>query len=196
MRYDSEHKQQTREKVLLAAARAIRERGPERVSVVAVMAEAGLTHGGFYAHFPSKAALIAASIEYMFDQAKARLEEARTGRSPRKALSAYIDYYLSEEHCAARGRGCPLAALGSDLPRLDDASKKAFATGMEHLTEGLAAMLEAMGSRKPQATADSLRAELLGALLCARLAVNARERKSVLEASKQALRERFELTGD
>lgn len=190
MRYDSEHKQQTRDKVLRAAARAIREQGPERVSVAAVMAEVGLTHGGFYAHFPSKEALVAASIEHMFDETDARLAESLQGKPPREALAAYIDFYLSEGHCSARDRGCPIASLGSDLPRLDDVSKKTFATGMARLTKRLAGLLEAMGVKAPQAAANSLRAELLGALLSARL-VGARERKAVLEASRHALRQRF-----
>jgi TetR/AcrR family transcriptional repressor of nem operon len=192
MRYHSEHKQQTHDKVLRAAARAIREQGPERVSVAAVMAEAGLTHGGFYAHFPSKEALVAASIAYMFERTDARLADSLPGKSPREALVAYIDFYLSEGHCAARDRGCPMAALGSDLPRLDAVSKKTFAAGMARLTKRLAGLLKAMDVDDPRSAADSLRAELLGALLSARL-IGARERKAVLEASRHALRQRFGL---
>src|SRR6185437_12982420 len=127
MRYNAEHKQQTRDKVLTVAARAIREQGPERVSVAAVMGEAGLTHGGFYAHFASKEALVAASIEHMFEQMSERIDDVTNGKDARTALHDYIDFYLSERHAQARGRGCPIAALGSDLPRLDDATRKAFA---------------------------------------------------------------------
>lgn len=54
MRYDNQHKQQTRQRVLEAAADAMRTEGPERISVAAIMARAGLTHGGFYAHFDSR----------------------------------------------------------------------------------------------------------------------------------------------
>src|SRR6202000_1221206 len=66
MRYEPEHKQQTRAKILRVASRAIRARGPHRVAVADVMARAGLTHGGFYAHFKSKDDLVAAAIEAMF----------------------------------------------------------------------------------------------------------------------------------
>ena len=66
MRYDSEHKSQTREKVLKVAAKAIRAEGPRGVGVATIMSKAGLTHGGFYAHFESKDDLIAAAIEKMF----------------------------------------------------------------------------------------------------------------------------------
>ena len=82
MRYDNEHKQKTRAKVLQAAARALRSEGPERVGVAAVMAEAGLTHGGFYAHFKSKDELIAAAIGHMFDESRERAIKEIEGRDP------------------------------------------------------------------------------------------------------------------
>ncbi|MEW9623383.1 TetR/AcrR family transcriptional regulator [Rhodanobacter geophilus] len=192
MRYSSEHKQQTREKVLTAAARTIREQGPERISVAAVMGEAGLTHGGFYAHFASKEALVAASIEHMFEQMRARIDELTEGRGAREALRNYIDFYLSERHVQARGQGCPVAALGSDLPRLDDAARKAFADGMAIQHRRLRAFFKSLDVADPDDSAHSLRSELLGALLSARL-VSAGERKKVLEASRQSLKRRFDL---
>ena len=192
MRYSTEHKNRIREKVLSAAARTIREQGPERVSVAALMGEVGMTHGGFYSHFASKEALVTASIEHMFEQVIADIDEVTDGKGARRALHDYIDFYLSERHAQARGRGCPIAALGSDLPRLDDTARKAFADGMASQHERLRALFESLGAADPDDAAHSLRSELLGALLSARL-VNARERKSVLEASRRSLRRRFGL---
>ena len=192
MRYNTEHKQQTRNKLLDAAARTIREQGPERISVANVMAEVGLTHGGFYAHFPSKEALIVASIEHMYEQTDARFVQSLQDKDAREALADYVDFYLSDAHCRARGRGCPMAALGSDLPRLDDASKKSFAEGMARLSKRLSDLFGQLGEDNPDAAARSMRSELLGALVTARL-VEPRERKAVLEASRQALRQRFNL---
>lgn len=192
MRYSAEHKQQTREKVLAVAARAIREQGPERVSVTALMGEAGLTHGGFYAHFDSKDALIAASFEHMFEQASARIDEVANGKDAREALHNYVDFYLSERHAHARDRGCPIAALGSDLPRLEGESRKAFARGMSTLHRRLRTFFNSMGVEDPESSARSLRSELLGALLSARL-VAPGERKAVLDASRQSLKRRFDL---
>lgn len=192
MRYSAEHKQQTRDKVLTAAAHAIREQGPERVSVVTVMGEAGLTHGGFYAHFASKEALVAAGIEHMFKQMGVRFHEVTDGKGAREALHDYVDFYLSERHVKARSHGCPIAAIGSDLPRLDDAAKKAFANGMAIQHERFRSLFNAMGVADSDGAARSLRSELLGALLSARL-VGAGERKAVLEASRRSLKGRFNL---
>ncbi|MGI4879673.1 MAG: TetR/AcrR family transcriptional regulator, partial [Janthinobacterium lividum] len=67
MRYDGEHKAQTRERVLKEAAAAIRSEGVDRIGIAQVMARAGLTHGGFYAHFTSKDDLVTQAIDYMFE---------------------------------------------------------------------------------------------------------------------------------
>jgi TetR/AcrR family transcriptional repressor of nem operon len=64
MRYDDNHKERTRARVLAEAAAAIRSKGAERVGVAEVMAGAGLTHGGFYAHFKSKDDLVTEAVTY------------------------------------------------------------------------------------------------------------------------------------
>ncbi|MDB5444935.1 MAG: TetR/AcrR family transcriptional regulator, partial [Phenylobacterium sp.] len=74
MRYDAEHKQRTRERLLKAAARILRQEGPHRLAVAQVMGEAGLTHGGFYAHFKSRDDLLDHGIEEMFRQSREQLE--------------------------------------------------------------------------------------------------------------------------
>ncbi|MGH8080248.1 MAG: TetR/AcrR family transcriptional regulator, partial [Lysobacter sp.] len=106
MRYDSEHKLKTRERVLAVAAEAIRDQGPHRVGVAAVMSEAGLTHGGFYAHFASKDELITAAIDHMFLDARGRFDRyASSDKPPAQVLSGYIDFYLSRGHRDAMGKG-------------------------------------------------------------------------------------------
>ena len=98
MRYDSEHKSETRRRVLKEAAREIRAKGPGGVAVAGIMARAGLTHGGFYAHFDSKEALIAAAIETMFESARSRFDLTANDADPRMALLGYVDFYLSPQH--------------------------------------------------------------------------------------------------
>src|SRR5215212_9091744 len=117
MRYSDRHKQETRTKVVRAAAAAVRAKGPEGLGVAEVMAEAGLTHGGFYAHFPNKEALVVAALEEAFGQSARRFARMTDGLSHAAALEVFVDSYVSPEHRAHPERGCPIAALSSDLPR-------------------------------------------------------------------------------
>src|SRR5207244_505091 len=111
MRYDHNHKERTRARLLAEAAAAIRGRGAERVGVAEVMAGAGLTHGGFYAHFKSKDELVAQAITYMFDASYAWFLRHTEGREPAEALSRYIDAYFATSQALDRAHGCPIAAL-------------------------------------------------------------------------------------
>src|SRR5580692_7325516 len=134
VRYSSEHKQETRDRVLAEAAKQIRAHGPLGVGVAEIMKRAGLTHGGFYAHFKSKDALVAAAITKMFEGARTRWERATSTRNASSGLVAYIDSYLSTEHRDARESGCPIAALASDVPRLPKTCRNAYAEGTRNLT--------------------------------------------------------------
>lgn len=191
MRYHTEHKQKTRAMVLQAAARAIRSDGPDRVAVAGVMAEAGLTHGGFYAHFKSKDELVAAAIGQMFEQARARLEQETADRDPAEGLAAYVDFYLSKKHRDARGLGCPMAALSSDAPRLAGPAREQFALGVQQSTARLAGKLAALGHAEPEAGARSMIAELIGALSLARIEPDAKRSDAILAASSAQLKQRF-----
>lgn len=191
MRYDAEHKQKTRQRVLDEAARAIREEGPHRLGVAGIMARAGLTHGGFYAHFPSKEAFVSEAIAHMF-QAGPRLE-ALKGQAPREALVGYIDLYLSRRHRDTRAGGCPLPYLAVDAPRLSEASRERYARGVANLTDIIAAHLVAMRREHPQDEASSVLAELVGALTLARAEPDPDRSDSILERSRAHLKRRLGL---
>ena len=186
MRYPADHKRETRERVLAEAAKQIREHGPAGVGVADIMKSAGLTHGGFYAHFASKDALVAAAIAKMFAGARARWERAAS-------LGAYIDAYLSAEHRDARETGCPIAALASDAPRLPTACRAAYADGARDLASRLASALRDLGHRDVEALASSIIAELAGALALARVEPDEARSDAILAASRRTLRARLGL---
>jgi TetR/AcrR family transcriptional repressor of nem operon len=194
MRYDAEHKQKTRERVLTEAAKAIRLKGPDGVSVAGVMGRAGLTHGAFYAHFRSKDALIAAGIERMFEDGRGRLAKETAERgSPRAGLAGYIDFYLSPEHRDARSWGCPLPYLSAEARRLSEASREGFARGVARLTGSLADALVAMGEADADAKAASTLAEMVGALSLARAEPDTARSDAILAASRASIKRRFDL---
>jgi AcrR family transcriptional regulator len=111
MRYTSNHKAETRQRIIGEAARRFRKDGIEGTGLVPLMKALGLTHGGFYAHFESKDALVQASLEAAAEQTLERWQ-APADDAPARAV---IDHYLSAEHRDEPGEGCPLPTLAAEL---------------------------------------------------------------------------------
>jgi TetR/AcrR family transcriptional repressor of nem operon len=162
-------KQKTRRRLLQVAARAIRREGPHRVGVADVMGRAGLTHGGFYAHFEDRDALVAAAVEESFRQACARIERLIHGATALAGLAAYVDFYLSPAHRDSRTYGCPLPFLAGDVPRMSAGARARFADGMNELVALLVEPFGRLGRSAPEADAVALLSELSGTLLLALL---------------------------
>lgn len=193
MRYDGEHKARTRARVLEEAGRQIRAEGPAAVGVAGVMARAGLTHGGFYAHFGSRDALVAKAVAETFRDGAALLDRALKGRPPREALARYIDLYLSPRHRDAPEAGCPLPSLAGDLPRLGAEARASFAAGVERLTARVRSLLEAAAVADAEALAPSVLSEMVGAMALARAVPDAQASDAILARSREALRRRLGL---
>lgn len=193
MRYASDHKAETRERVLKAAAREIRDKGPDGVAVAGVMARAGLTHGGFYAHFASKDALVEAALDTMFAGAGWRANRLADDGDPRVVLAGYLDFYLSAGHRDARDRGCPLPALSGDFARSRSVGRERFGRGMAGLSGKLAAILTRLDIAEPQVEATALLAQLVGAVALARATSDAAQSDAILAATRTTLARRYDL---
>lgn len=193
MRYDSEHKQRTREKVVREAAVAIREHGPDRIGVAGLMAKAGLTHGGFYAHFKSKDDLVAEAISHMFDDRHDVFRKGMEGVEPAQGLAAYVDRYLSVRHRDRPHKGCPLPSLSGDLARMPTAARKRFEAGTQRLTESIADVLRAMKHPHPDALAASVLYEMVGAMAIARAVSNNERSEQILKATRDSIKARIGL---
>lgn len=168
MRYDSEHKARTRDRVLKEAAAALRADGPDRLGVAAVMSRAGLTHGGFYAHFESKDDLLSQAVGYMFqDRYDAFFADLETV-APRVGLRRLVDTYLSMRHRDARDMGCPIPILSGELHRLPDAARARFVQAIDRLTGGIVVLLEREGVDAARSRAVSAVAEMVGAIAISR----------------------------
>lgn len=182
----------TRRAILSAAARMIRERGPERVGVAEVMRDAGLTHGGFYAHFASRDALIAEAISSMFESGRQKFM-ARVGtKSGPEVLKAWIDSYVSRAHRDNPGDGCAMAALISDVGRLDPVARAAFDDGIRGIASRLAAHLPAEAEEQ---IVNSLMAEMAGAVALARAIGDPQLSDRILKTSREALKARIDDIG-
>ena len=110
-------KDASHERIVVAAARAIRRSGYDGTGVADIMKEAGLTRGAFYAHFASREAMLAEAVGRACAESAAVATEVVASVPPDQALAAMLRAYLSPEHLAQIEQGCPLAALGSETAR-------------------------------------------------------------------------------
>ena len=115
MRYSSNHKAETRRRIIGEAARRFRKDGVEGTGLVPLMKALGLTHGGFYAHFPSKDALVEASLVASAEQMFERWPDPDADATRREQLRGFIADYLSPAHRDDPGTGCPLSSLAAEL---------------------------------------------------------------------------------
>lgn len=138
MRYAAGRKEQTRARILKAAGKVFRRHGYHASGVDKVMEEAGLTAGGFYAHFSSKEALFAAMFAPTAAEAAAR--QAERPETPDRAwVDGFLDFYLSAAHRDSPDQGCPLTALMSEVARAGEPVKASF----ESVVRALASRIEA-----------------------------------------------------
>jgi len=178
-RVSEAEKLKSHERILEAAAYLMRKHGVESTSVADVMEAAGLTHGGFYRHFDSKEALLAAAFRKALEEVLSELEAAGTD-SEKAARARYITRYLSPEHIDDRGHGCPLAAIGAEIARRDNAARAEASTAVERMGALLGAD---EGGADDQGLA--MMALLLGTITLARLAKPQQLAMRVLDAGKQ-----------
>lgn len=179
----------THERILDAASRAIRRAGHTGASVAEVMKEAGLTHGGFYAHFDSREKMVASAIAHAGTKSAQNLAQSmavlqKKGRTPFQAL---IQSYLSPAHMAAVETGCVVAALGSEMPRQADDVRNAA-------RERVNALVRLVESVLPPGTGNDAAAciasTLVGALQLAR-ALGGVEGEALLASNRRILSERY-----
>jgi TetR/AcrR family transcriptional repressor of nem operon len=190
MRYSDTHKEETRAKVVKAAAKAVRAKGPEGVGVAEIMAEAGLTHGGFYAHFPNKEALVVAAIEEAFGQSARRFGKMTDGLSPAQALATFVDLYVTPEHRANPERGCPVAGLSSELPRQGLPVREAYERGVRRMVGRIANWLPD-DTQDRENLAASLVAEMAGTVALSRAISDDAEAADLLAGARGRLKARM-----
>ncbi|TFZ05577.1 TetR/AcrR family transcriptional regulator [Ramlibacter henchirensis] len=187
----SNRKQLTHDRILDTAAGVLRESGFGGVGVADIMKRAGLTHGGFYAHFPSRDALLVEALDRAGQDSHARLQRSVASLESKSAsrFRALVDSYLSERHLKSAESGCPVAALASELPRQSEAVRTA---GAARVTSLISAVQAALSPDHPAEAAGIAASQLVGALQIARaLGDNARGRRH-LAASRRFLLEQFE----
>jgi AcrR family transcriptional regulator len=183
-------KEETRERILRAAARAIRKHGYEGVGVADVMKEAGLTHGGFYAHFESRDALLAAAADQAGAESIENLTRGIAAAKPGQELMALIDTYLSDRHVAApeQGWGCAIAAAGSEVPRQQAEVRRAASRRIKDLIGLIERQFPEWGRGAAHDKAMGIAATVVGALVLARAVDDAQLSNRIRKAARELIR--------
>lgn len=169
----------THQRILEAAGRLFRQHGVDGVGVDAVMKEAGLTHGGFYLHFPSKEVLAAEVAQSLLERAAERWDRISHDHPRQEALEQIVANYLDSERIAA-GSCCVLTTLGPDVARRD-ASKGAVHGALNGMIGALARCLP--GRRRERALAKL--STLVGAVVLARMADDPVLAQAILDAARE-----------
>lgn len=192
MRYTLAHKHATRRKILEAAGQVFRERGVAETGVDEVMRRAGLTHGGFYAHFQDKTDLVSEACAAAFAAAVPNLDRIAAQRTPGARARLLIDSYLAVRHRDNRGSGCLVVAVGADMARLKGKARTDYSKGVTgHLERLRAALRLSEDPVENRERVTYLMSALVGALLFARAIDDPAASEAILHTMRRRLRAEF-----
>lgn len=184
MRYPPSETAEKHANILKEAARLFRERGFEGAGVAEIMKAAGLTHGAFYAHFPSKEVLKAEAVERAFGQSDRRIYALTAGARDKK--QGFLDNYLSVAHRDHPGSGCAIAALGAEIAR-DSTARQPFTEHVKHMMEEMAGRFRWKCKGAARRNAIHLLSAAVGALVLARAVDDSQLSDEILESVRDSL---------
>lgn len=175
-------KDQTHDRIVKVAARAIRRSGYAGTGVADIMKEAGLTHGGFYAHFASRDALLAEAADCAGAEAVS-LSSAIAAAAPGQSLQALMHAYLSPQHLQDAENGCPIAALGSEMPRQAPEVRQVATRHIKEMIDLVARQLPDWGTPGAHEQALFIVSSMIGTMVMARAVDDPRLSDALREAT-------------
>lgn len=186
MRYSKDHKAETHDRIVKNASVRLRERGAAGLGVAELMKEAGLTHGGFYAHFASRDALISEAFVHAMELAAKRWRKRADEAPEGEGYAAVVDGYLTASHRDDVGNGCALPALGAEVSRASPKIRKAVAAKLEKMIDVVATEMPGLNEKDARREAIGTVAIMMGALLMSRMAGTGEFSDEILEAGRAA----------
>ena len=191
MRYRPEHKGEVHQMIVKDASRRVRAEGLGGAAVSAVMRDTGLTHGGFYKHFPSKDRLVIESLSEAFGEMSDRLAQAAKKSPPGTAWKAIVKAYLSPEHCDHAECGCPLAALAPELARADATMKTQILGEMAKYKDRMLPFMPGRRTTDKERAFFAIFSTMIGAIEMARVLPKPAMRAKVLVTARDFLLRSF-----
>jgi TetR/AcrR family transcriptional repressor of nem operon len=190
MRYSSEHKHETHARIVKKASVRLREKGAHGIGVADLMKDAGLTHGGFYAHFDSREALVIEAFTHAMDRGNEHWRKLAEQTSPDKRLATIVDSYLSAVHRDDPGHGCAIPTLGAEIARESPRTRKAFAAKLERMIDMLAEQIPEVPRKAARKQAMAAIATMMGTIVLARIAGSGEFSDEILGAGRDAVLDR------
>lgn len=179
MPYPEGHKERVRQRIIESAGIAFRVHGIQATSLPYLMKGAGLTHGGFYAHFTSKEQLLSETCHHVVSETLKLLEQVADKESHGSKIDAVIDQYLSTAHRDDAETGCLFPILTSEVSRSSEEIRQVYNRELDRFIAFIAAV-----SGKDLATSSALLSTMVGTLMLARSVVTTSESNRILEAGK------------
>jgi TetR/AcrR family transcriptional regulator, transcriptional repressor for nem operon len=186
MRYSKNHKAETHAKIVRNASSQLREKGTRGIGVADLMKEAGLTHGGFYAHFGSREDLVIEAIAHAMDQTNERWSKLVHDKPAAERLTILIDNYLTVQHRDGAGRGCTIPSLAADIARESPKTRRVFISKLEEMIALFASQVSEQTAAAARQKAISTIATLMGTLVLARVAGGSAFSQEILDAGRSA----------
>jgi TetR/AcrR family transcriptional repressor of nem operon len=190
MRYSREHKLETHARIVKKASVRLREKGAHGIGVSDLMKEAGLTHGGFYAHFDSREALVIEAFTHAMDRSTERWRKLAEQTPPEKRLAMIVNTYLTPLHRDDPGHGCAVPTLGAEIARESPKTRRVFAGRLEQMIDTLAAQLPGVPRKAARKQAMAAIATMMGTLVLARVAGSGDFSDELLGAGRDAVLDR------
>src|SRR4051794_33763561 len=187
MRYAKNHKQETHARIVRKASVRLREKGAHGIGVADLMKEAGLTHGGFYAHFDSREALMIEAFTYAMDRSMEHWRKSAEQTAPEKRLATIIHAYLTTLHRDDPGHGCAVPTLGPEVARESPKTRRAFAAKLEQMIEMMADQILDVPRKAAHKQAVAALATMMGTLVLSRIAGNGEFSDEILGAGREAV---------
>src|SRR4051794_30781195 len=180
MRYEPEHKAQTRERIVRNAARKLRAEGLSGPGVETVMKASGLTVGGFYKHFRSKDELLAEAIAQGFSELSEKVHASLQDVRPQDRWREVVRWYLSPDHCNHPGTGCPVVTLAPEIARAKLSVRKRTVGLLKELADGWTNFMPGVTAEERERNFFVIFSAMAGAVSIARLFPEAADRERVL----------------
>jgi TetR/AcrR family transcriptional regulator, transcriptional repressor for nem operon len=187
MRYSKEHKFQTHARIVKRASVKLREKGAHGIGVADLMKDAGLTHGGFYAHFDSREALVIEALTHAMDRSTERWRKLSDETPVEKRLSRIVNIYLAPTHRDDPGHGCAVPALAAEIARESAKTRRVFAGRMAQMIDMLAEQFHDVPPKAARKQATAALATMMGSLVMARITGNSELSDEILKSGREAI---------